>query len=199
MILDYKEQSSAKRYNLMASCIIPRPIAWISTFNEDKSINIAPFSYFTPLSSNPATMVVSIGHKVNGELKDTLKNLKRDGKCTINIASPEFIDTLHKSSFAYDYEISESEVLHIPMDKIDDTYPPIVHGVPTAFLCDFHSIVALDGKTIPTIVEIKRHYIDDTVVVKEDEKYTIDFEPLARVAREYAKISERLDAPSLIP
>ena len=98
MIIDYNQQNSSQRYNLMASTVIPRPIAWITTLNENGTINLAPFSYFTPLSSNPATLVVSIGHKTNGEMKDTLKNIKRNKKCTICIASPEFLEPLHSQS-----------------------------------------------------------------------------------------------------
>ncbi|WP_223175432.1 flavin reductase [Sulfurimonas autotrophica] len=45
--------------------------------------NIAPFNYFMGFSSEPATMIVSIGHKSDGSEKDTLRNIKESGKCTI--------------------------------------------------------------------------------------------------------------------
>jgi flavin reductase (DIM6/NTAB) family NADH-FMN oxidoreductase RutF len=195
MIIDYSTQNGAQKYNLMGSSVIPRPIAWISTKNEDESVNLAPFSYFTPLSSSPATLIVSIGHKKNGALKDTLKNLRRTKKCTINISSPEFLKELHQSSFSYEYNESEIEKIGIEIKDIKEDYPPIVKGVPTAFFCDFHSTVSLDGKTIPTIVEIKGQYLDDSIVKLAGERYNIDFEPLARIAREYATLGERITTP----
>jgi len=198
MLIDYNTKKPNEIYNLVASCVIPRPIAWISTYNNDGSVNLAPFSYFTPLSSNPATMMVSIGHKTNGELKDTLKNLKNNKFCTINMASPEFLELLHQSSYSYEYNESEVEKLSIKTEKINAFFPPIVSGVPVAFFCEFHSTIDLDGsKTIPTIVQIKEQYIDDSVVSVENSKYTIDFEPLARVAREYAKLGKRIKTPPL--
>jgi len=70
MLINFKEKTAAERYHLMANTVIPRPIAWIATQGE--VLNIAPFSYFTPLSSEPATLIVSIGHRADGTPKDTL-------------------------------------------------------------------------------------------------------------------------------
>ena len=55
-------------YKLMAQTIIPRPIAWVVT--EDAGvINVAPFSYFIGLSSDPASVLISVGHKADGTPK----------------------------------------------------------------------------------------------------------------------------------
>ncbi len=62
MLIDYTNLDSNKRYKIMSNTVIPRPIAWIVTEDEG-IINAAPFSYFTPLSSDPAIVVVSIGQK----------------------------------------------------------------------------------------------------------------------------------------
>jgi len=197
MIINYKTQKPNHIYNLMASSVIPRPIAWIVTFNEDNSLNLAPFSYFTPLSSAPATLLVSIGYKANGQIKDTLKNLRRTNKCTICIATPAFLDALHQSSASLEYGISECQKLGIEMDTIKEDFPAIVKGVPCAFFCTYHSTVELDGKTIPTIVEIQEQYLDDKIVEKNVDKYNIDFEPLLRIAREYGTLGKRIETPPL--
>jgi len=82
MLFDFAKLDKAKRYKLMSSSIIPRPIAWIVTKQND-IINIAPFSYFTALSSNPPTLLVSIGHKrTDNTPKDTLRNIRETKKCT---------------------------------------------------------------------------------------------------------------------
>ena len=69
MIVDYADKEPTQRYQLMAQTIIPPPIAWIVTQNEQATLSIAPFSYFMGLSSEPDTMIVSIGHKTNGGQK----------------------------------------------------------------------------------------------------------------------------------
>ena len=53
MILDYKDIDDLNRYKIMSGTVIPRPIAWIVT-DDDGVLNAAPFSYFIPISSNPA-------------------------------------------------------------------------------------------------------------------------------------------------
>ena len=77
-----KQLDTTKIYHLMAKTVIPRPIAWIITKNNG-IINIAPFSFFAPLSAQPATVVVSIGTKKDGSLKDTMANIQETKKCTI--------------------------------------------------------------------------------------------------------------------
>jgi flavin reductase (DIM6/NTAB) family NADH-FMN oxidoreductase RutF len=48
---------------LLTSLIVPRPIAWISTQSSKKVANLAPFSYFNGVGSDPPTIVVSIGNQ----------------------------------------------------------------------------------------------------------------------------------------
>jgi len=72
MIVDYADKALTQRYQLMAQTIIPRPIAWIVTQNEQGLVNIAPFSYFMGLSSEPATMIVSIEYKSDSSDKEKI-------------------------------------------------------------------------------------------------------------------------------
>ena len=59
MRIDPARLSPGRRYYLMLSCIIPRPIAWVGTVNADGSHNLAPFSYFNGLSTTPP--IVGLG------------------------------------------------------------------------------------------------------------------------------------------
>ena len=79
MIFDLKNNEVNEKYKLMAQTIIPRPIAWVVTQDEDIT-NIAPFSYFIGLSSDPASVLISVGHKSDGTPKDTLRNIRKTKK-----------------------------------------------------------------------------------------------------------------------
>ena len=57
-----KDTKMNENYKLMAQTILPRPIAWVVT-EDNGVINIAPFSYFIGLSSEPASVLISVGHK----------------------------------------------------------------------------------------------------------------------------------------
>jgi len=195
MLIDYKEQSFAKRYHLMAQTIIPRPIAWIVTRNEDGQVNIAPFSYFMGLSSNPPTMIVSIGHKSDTSPKDTLHNLRTTKKCTICMVEPKDLHKMHLSSKELDATVSEAQEFDIETQDIMDGFPPMVQDTPSAFFCELYQEIELqDSKTIPLIVEIKAQYIAQRLIT-DTQTLQWEYEPLARIGRSYALLGEKIQPP----
>ena len=197
MVVDYKNKELTSRYQLMAQTIIPRPIAWIVTQNNDGVINVAPFSYFMGLSSEPPTMVVSIGHKSDGTQKDTLKNIRETKKCTICMVDENLLEKMHFSSKELDENISEAELFEIQTSKIVDGFPPIIQETPSAFFCELHQEIDLKGsQTIPLIVEIKHQFIDDKIV-SDKEKITLSYEPVARIGKSYALLGKKINPPTI--
>ncbi|MEA3492381.1 MAG: flavin reductase family protein [Campylobacterota bacterium] len=196
MLIDYTDTNAVENYKLMAQTIIPRPIAWVVTEN-DEVINVAPFSYFTGLSSNPPTMIFSVGHKSDGTPKDTLYNLRKNGKCTVCMVKPEDLEMMHFSSKEMQSDISEAKTFDIPLRSIIDGYPPMITGASVAFVCDLYSEVDLaQSKTIPLIVEIKHQFIDDGCI-SDRERMTIDMDVLARVGKSYALLGEEITPPRI--
>jgi len=197
MVVDYADKALTSHYQLMAQTIIPRPIAWVVTQNENGTLNIAPFSYFMGLSSEPPTMIVSVGHKSDGSEKDTLKNLRERQKCTICMVDVAHLEQMHFSSKELDATQSEATLFDIPMQNIVDNFPPIVEGVPSAFFCELYQEIDLKGsKTIPLVVEIKAQYIDEKIIT-DKEKLTLDYEPLARVGKSYALLGKKINPPKI--
>lgn len=196
MLFDYETKSNTDRYKLMSQSIIPRPIAWIVTEDEGV-INIAPFSYFTGLSSNPPTMLFSVGHKSDGTPKDTLRNLRKTGRCTVCMVSPDRLEAMHFSSKELDSSLSEAEQFDIATRHLIDGYPPMIEEVPVAFFCEFYQEITLgESKTIPLIVEIRHQYVDDTVI-SDDERMEIDLDLVARIGKRYAFPGEEVEAPKI--
>ena len=196
MLFDYKDTEAIENYKLMAQTIIPRPIAWIVTEDNDV-VNIAPFSYFTGLSSNPPTMIFSVGHKSDGSPKDTLRNLRNNKKCTVCMVKPDHLEMMHFSSKEMGSDMSEANAFDIPLKQIKEGFPPMIEGAPVAFCCELYSEVDLGkSKTIPLIVEIKYQFIDDNCI-SDKERLTIDFEPVARVGKSYALLGETVEPPKI--
>ncbi len=197
MLIDYADKALTQKYQLMAQTIIPRPIAWILTQDTKGTLNIAPFSYFMGLSSEPPTMVVSIGHKSDGTQKDTLKNLRETKKCTICMVDESLLQKMHFSSKELESSVNEAELFEIETEQILEDFPPLVKGTPSAFFCTLHQEIDLKGsQTIPMIVEIKEQYIDDAIIT-DHEKITLDYEPLARVGKSYALLGKKITPPSI--
>ncbi len=194
MLLNFNGELN--QYKLMSQSVIPRPIAWIVT--EDKDTNVAPFSFFTPLSSNPPSMIVSIGHKSDGTPKDTLANLRKTKKCVICISDEDGLEKMHFSSKELAHNVSEAKEFDIELEKIIENFPPLIKGAPIAFFCEYSQEVDLKGsKTIPVIVEIKQMYIDDKIFTSKEDLY-FNYKPIARVGMKYSFLKELIDAP-IIP
>jgi flavin reductase (DIM6/NTAB) family NADH-FMN oxidoreductase RutF len=195
MLFDLENETTAsENYKLMSQTVIPRPIAWVVT-EENGIVNIAPFSYFTPLSSNPASVLISVGHRADGTPKDTLVNLRKHKKCTICMVDESSLEKMHLSSKGVDKEISEAELFDIKTEKMFDDYPPAIEGVPCAYFCDFNQEIDLgESSTIPLILNIKHIYVNDENIT-DKERLTIQFDPVARIGRSYAFLGDEVDAP----
>ncbi|RLA77158.1 MAG: flavin reductase [Epsilonproteobacteria bacterium] len=198
MIFDLENNRTInEQYKLMAQTIIPRPIAWVVT-EDNGVINIAPFSYFIGLSSEPASVLISVGHKADGTPKDTLANIRKTKKCTICMVDEQNLEKMHFSSKGLDKEVSEAELFDIKTAKMFDEYPPAIEGVPCVYFCDFNQEIDLGGgSTIPLILNVKHIYVEDENITNR-ERLTIEFNPVARIGKSYALLGEEI-TPPVIP
>jgi flavin reductase (DIM6/NTAB) family NADH-FMN oxidoreductase RutF len=176
MILNYDEVNDLDRYKIMSDTVIPRPIAWIVTEDEGV-INAAPFSYFIPLSSNPATLIVSIGQKAPGIPKDSLANILKTKRATICFANKENLEKLKLCSTPLDKNQSEVEEYSIQTQKLLEEYPPMISSSQSALFCEYYSTVELPGVTTPVILEIKKQFIEDG---RLDEKMHVHVDNVGR-------------------
>ena len=191
-----KDKKVNETYKLMAQTIIPRPIAWVVTEN-DGVINIAPFSYFIGLSSDPATVLISVGHKPDGTPKDTLANIRKNGKCTICMVEEKDLEKMHFSSKGVDKEISEAEMFDIETEEVIEGYPPKIKDVPAAYFCTLNQEIDLGGGlTIPLVLNVKQIFVNDAVIT-DKERLSIDFDPVARIGKKYAFLGEEINAPDI--
>lgn len=186
MIKNYNDLTPTQIYKLMSQTVIPRPIAWIVT--EDEGIvNAAPFSYFIPLSSNPPTVIVSIGHKEDGTPKDTLANIRKNKKATICFVNEGNLEDMKKSSQSLPHNVSEVETFNIETKKVLEKYPPMIASSKTAFFCELFEELDIGGVTVPLILRVNAQYIDDDII---DDKDHIQLDNIGRVGKSFAKMIE---------
>ncbi len=160
MILDYAEINDLNRYKIMSDTVVPRPIAWVVT-EDDGILNAAPFSYFIPISSNPATLIIAIGEKEPGVPKDSLANILKTKKATICFANKDNVDKVKLSSTMLAKEQSEILEYGIDVEKVLEDFPPMISSSQSALFCEYYDTVKIPGKTTPLILEIKKQFIED--------------------------------------
>ncbi|MBN2871118.1 MAG: flavin reductase family protein [Campylobacterales bacterium] len=189
MIIDPEALDVTTVYKLMSNTIFPRPIAWISTEGEG-GLNLAPFSYFIPVSSNPPCVMVSIGPNEEGGLKDTAKNILLHGKATISLADDANAGRIDATAEALPYGESEAEKFGISMAPTVQGYPPRVADAKAALLCSLHQEVALSGSEQNILfLKIDAFYYADDVI---DERHNVRLHNIGRVGRDYLVDSKRI-------
>lgn len=195
MLFDLSTLSETKKYKMMSNTIFPRPIAWIAT--EDAGVvNLAPFSYFAPLSSEPPLVIVSVAQREDGTPKDTYRNIRTHGRCTINLAHKGLLFDLECTAQELDFGISESEHFGIEMRRVLEGYPPMVADAHCALFCSFVKSVDLGARYEPLVLRIEQIYVDDAHI---DTQGRIALEHIGRVGMEYLVDAQRLKAPATAP
>jgi len=182
MLLDFATLDTSSIYKLISNTVTPRPIAWIST-EHNGITNLAPFSYFIPLSSEPPMLIVSIGKKEDGSPKDTLANFLAGSKVTINFVSNALKEVMSQSATALGYESSEFEQFNIKGRKILSAYPMMVQDAKAALLCSFVKTMPIEGsETTPCLLLVEHAYYADDVI---DEALHVTLENVGRVGGKF--------------
>lgn len=181
--------------NPFKSCIVPRPIAWISTKSKDGVVNLAPYSYFNAVSDSPPVIMFSSGHQPDGSDKDSLRNIQETNEFVVNIASYGMHEEVNFSSSNLAYGHSEAEHFAIDMAKSNLVNPPRVASCSIALECKLLQIIEphLEGKPISSkmiLGHVIGVYIDDNVLTEGK----IDIHKLRPIARlgynQYAIIND---------
>src|SRR5258708_39831345 len=97
MEIDPAALSNSRRYRLLISAVVPRPIAFVSTRSRDGRDNLAPFSFYMGVGSDPPMIALSVSAR-DGGLKDTARNFEDTGEFVINAATEELASAINESS-----------------------------------------------------------------------------------------------------
>ncbi|MEK9714187.1 MAG: flavin reductase family protein [Thalassolituus sp.] len=197
MDIQFSDKTPIERYHLLVQSVIPRPIAWILTADEDGSTNLAPYSFFAPVCSAPPTFVVSMGQKSVGTEKDSYRNLRRSGWCVVNIADAAQVDAVNISSSTLAAGISETKAFDIGLELQGNWPLPRVAAAPVAFLCRYQQQVDLGNNPQHVVfLEVERMFIDEGVAADVEGRLQLNSQlinPLARLGgNEYAALGERI-------
>jgi flavin reductase (DIM6/NTAB) family NADH-FMN oxidoreductase RutF len=200
MQIKLDELSDMQTYFAMTQTIMPRPIAWVLSENADSSMNLAPFSYFNAVCTDPPLVVVSINLQDDGSEKDTLRNIRERSQFVIHIASDNQLDVLNQSSATLPPGDSEVVASNLTTTSVDGYHMPRLSDCKIALMCERHQTQPIGNKGQTLLFgEVKEIYLDDDCAnVSDKGRLKVMAEkinPLARLgAGEYATFGEILIA-----
>ena len=105
--VNFDEISSYQRYKLMASLIVPRPIALVTTLGHNGVVNAAPFSMFNMIGEDPPILMLSINRLSDGRLKDTAANILANGEFVVHMSDEPMAQQMHACGEAFPSDVSE--------------------------------------------------------------------------------------------
>jgi flavin reductase (DIM6/NTAB) family NADH-FMN oxidoreductase RutF len=123
-----------ERYELLTSLVVPRPIGWVSTRSADGTPNLAPFSYFSALSHDPALVSVSVGHR-RDDPKDTLANVRARGAFCVNVVDAAHLETMNATSADVAPDVDEFALAGVPLAETAELDAPHVADAPAVLGC----------------------------------------------------------------
>lgn len=148
MDIDFSAITEYQRYKLMASLIVPRPIALITTLSEDGVVNAAPFSMFNMLGEEPPIVMVSINRLQDGQLKHTAANIVRTGEFVVHLTDEAMAGQMHRCGERFPADVSELAEVGLSTAPSRHVKPPRIAEAPAAFECTLYELLETPSRQI---------------------------------------------------
>ena len=173
-------------YRLIVGCVAPRPVAWITTVDEQGLVNAAPFSSYNYVATSPPMLAINIAARPgSGNTKDTARNIRLSREFVVNVATEHNMELMHRSAQEFAPDVSEIEALGIPLLPSRHVKPPRIAISPVQMECRLDQVIVL-GRGINTL------YIGEVVAfhLREDiydgqRVDTVAMRPIARLGGPY--------------
>lgn len=135
---DFAELGARERYKLLIGSVVPRPIAWVTTVDEQGRPNAAPFSFFNCLSSDPAILALGVENHADMRFKDTGHNIRVTEEFTVNIVGFDNLEAMNVTAVPFDAGVNEFEMAGLTMIPGEFVSCPQIAEAPVRFECKRH-------------------------------------------------------------
>ncbi|WMW77669.1 flavin reductase family protein [Flavobacterium sp. 20NA77.7] len=194
MQFDIQNTESSALYKLLTGTVIPRPIAWVATIDENGIDNLAPFSFFNVVSEDPPHIMFSTVRTGNKN-KDTLNNILANQQFVVNLVTEDVVEQMNTTSQSVAADVNEFELANVT--PIESVYikPKRVKESLVHFECEMvhHYFIEKhqNGGACIIIGKIITMHIDDSILMENHKINVEKYKPVARLAgSNYSKLGE---------
>ncbi len=112
MIFEVKKLEQRQVYNLLIGLVAPRPIALVTSMNEQGQLNAAPFSAYNYLCTDPPVVGLGVTDKPGGGFvpKDTARNIRRGGEFVVNVVTEDLAKAMNVCATDFPADVNELEM-----------------------------------------------------------------------------------------
>lgn len=187
VVLTSAELTSDQTFRLLTGSIVPRPIAWTSTISKDGVPNLAPFSFFTVVSTQPPMVSLTVENRADGSCKDTLLNIRETGEFVVNIVSATSAHKVFESSRDLAPEVDEFRWSSADAAPSLRVRAPSVKESLINLECVLHDVLR-PGSDAVVIGEVIAFGAHPTVLGSDGHIDVVRLSPLARMAAQFARV-----------
>jgi flavin reductase (DIM6/NTAB) family NADH-FMN oxidoreductase RutF len=196
MIIDPSTLTKRETYKLLIGTVVPRPIAWVSTVNANGVRNVAPFSFYNVVCTEPAMLAFSVGPNKaerGGTEKDTLANIRETKQFVINLVTMPIANAMHESSYPFSPGEDEFEKTGLTPIASTKVISPRIKESPIQMECELEQIIPL-GKDHLVIGRLVCYHIEDQYYL--DGKVDVEkLQVVGRLAGNYHLVDNIFDLP----
>lgn len=184
------------------SCVVPRPIGWISTLSADGIANLAPYSQFTNLTFDPPYVMLSINQGRLQNRKDTTENIEQTGEFVYNMVTYDLREAMNITAAEFPPDVDEFEAAGISKAPSVLVRPPRVSESPIQFECKYVQTIRLPGEgrcgTVDIIIgKVVGVHIKDEFILPAGKIDIERIRPLARLGySDYTVVDSSFEIPA---
>ena len=186
MYYDPQKGDHGLAFNPFKSCVVPRPIGWISTRSKKRTDNLAPYSQFQNLTFDPPYVMIAANQNTHGTRKDTVVNIEETGEFVYNMATYDLREAVNRSAAEVPPDVDEFELAGLTKAPSLKVKPFRVAESPVQFECVYHQTLRLPGSgpigTVDVVIgRVVLVHIRDDAITPDGKLDILKIRPLARL------------------
>ena len=196
MQIDPARHSYADNYKILTNVVVPRPIAWVTSRDESGVLNLAPFSFFNAVGSDPIYIIVSIGLRDDGSLKDTARNIEAVGEFVVNLVTEPLLAAMNLSAAEFPPDESELSAAGLKSAPCARVGVPRLADSQVSLECKLFQSHSLGTNTLYVGEVVMFHVADDLLGPRLRIK---NFAPIGRLGSPsmYCRTTDRFELPRI--
>ena len=195
MELDLEGKHTKRAYQILASLVTPRPIAWVTTLGPDGVVNAAPFSFFNVLGANPPILGFCPGDRDDGTPKDTARNIRLSHEFVVNLVDEKTAEAMNITAASLPYGVSEIQNAGLTTAPSSVVKPLRIAESPASLECVEWGTLQIGGNRL-IIGLIKRVHVRDELFDPQTQRIRSElFHVIGRMATPnwYCRTTDRFE------
>ena len=195
MELDLEGKHAQRAYQILASLVTPRPIAWVTTLGPDGVVNAAPFSFFNVLGADPPILGFCPGDRDDDTPKDTARNIRLSHEFVVNLVDEKTAEAMNRTAASLPYGVSEIQSAGLTTAPSSVVKPPRIAESPASLECVEWGTLQIGGNRL-IIGLVKRVHVRDELFDSQTQRIRSElFHVIGRMATPnwYCRTSDRFE------